>query len=283
MPELPEVEALAVDLGARLEGRAIDRLDVVSFSALKTFDPPASAVQGAVVERVQRHGKFLDIVAGEFHVVVHLALAGWIRRRGQAPPASRPRRSSVAARLVLDEGDGLDITEAGTKKGLAIYIVRDPAEVPGISELGPDALSVDEAAFREILRLGGRGHIKRLLRSQSVIAGVGNAYSDEILHAARMSPFQPAAMSAEDAHRLYRAMRETLEAALQRAQGLAASELKREKKSNLAVHGRFGEACPVCDDAIQQVVYSDTSFQYCPTCQTGGKKLSDRGMDRLLK
>ncbi len=283
MPELPEVEALAMDLGTRLKGRTVDRLDMVSFSALKTFDPPATAMQGAVVEHVGRHGKFLDMVVGDLHFVVHLALAGWIRWRENAPPATRPQRSSVAARLVLDEGDGLDITEAGTKKGLAISIVRDPAEVPGIAELGPDALGVDEAAFAEILRTGGRGHIKRLLRSQKVIAGVGNAYSDEILHAARMSPFHPAEMGAEDAHRLYQAMRETLEAALQRAQGLAASELKREKKSHLAVHGRFGEACPVCGDTIQQVVYSDSSFQYCPTCQTGGKKLSDRGMDRLLK
>ena len=283
MPELPEVEALAADLGARLSGRRVDRLEMLSFSALKTFDPPVTAVQGGVVERVGRHGKFLDIVADDLHIIVHLALAGWIRWRDQAPPASRPRRSPLAAGLVLEEGDGLDITEAGTKKGLSIYVVRDPADVPGIAELGPDALSVDEAAFARILSSGGRKHIKRLLRSQSVIAGVGNAYSDEILHAARMSPFQPAQMSPEDVHRLYTAMRTTLEEALQRAQGLSAGELKREKKSSLAVHGRFGQACPVCADTIQQVVYSDSSFQYCPTCQTDGKRLSDRGMDRLLK
>ncbi|MCI2266164.1 Fpg/Nei family DNA glycosylase [Sediminivirga luteola] len=283
MPELPEVHALAVDLTSRLGGRAIDRLEVLAFQALKTTDPPVTALAGLTVHEVRRHGKFLDIVAGDLHLVIHLSLAGWIRWREHAPAPSASRRSTVAARLVLDDGSGIDITEAGTRKALALHLVRDPQDVPGIAKLGPDALEVDEADFAQILASAGRTRIKNLLKKQPLIAGIGNAYSDEILHAARMSPFQLAAMEPEQVSRLYAAMRDTLRTAVDRAEGQPASELKREKKGSMAVHGRFGESCPVCGDTIQQVVYSDSTFQYCPTCQTGGKKLSDRGMDRLLK
>ncbi|GAB3054313.1 Fpg/Nei family DNA glycosylase [Sediminivirga luteola] len=283
MPELPEVHALAVDLTSRLAGQAIDRLEVLAFQALKTTDPPVTALAGLTVREVRRHGKFLDIVAGDLHLVVHLSLAGWIRWREHAPAPSASRRSTVAARLVLDGGSGIDITEAGTRKALALHLVRDPQDVPGIAKLGPDALEVDEADFAQILASAGRTRIKNLLKKQQLIAGIGNAYSDEILHAARMSPFQLAAMEPEQVSRLHAAMRDTLRGAVERAEGQPASELKREKKGAMAVHGRFGESCPVCGDTIQQVVYSDSTFQYCPTCQTGGKKLSDRGMDRLLK
>lgn len=188
----------------------------------------------------------------------------------------------MAARLVLEDGSGLDITEAGTRKALALYVARTPHDVPGIVELGPDALDVDERGFAEALKLAGRGRIKNVLRNQQLIAGIGNAYSDEILHAAKVSPFQTADMGEEEAARLYAAMRQTLQEALNRAEGHPASELKREKKSALKVHGRFGESCPECGDQIKQVVYSDSNFQYCPTCQNAGKAFSDRGIDRLL-
>ena len=286
MPELPEVTALVADLATRLAGHTVARLEIVSFAALKTFDPPPSALEGLAVGGVTRHGKFLDLGIGDLHLVIHLARAGWIRWRDSEPKASnRPTRGPLAARLVLEDGSGFDVTEAGTKKSLAIYLVRDPSEVPGIARLGPDPLgpAFTLAAFRGILASAGRAQIKGVLRNQGVIAGIGNAYSDEILHAARMSPFKPAAMPDDDAARLYDAMQSTLRAAIDRADGLAASELKAEKKSNLQVHGRNGLPCPVCGDTVRQVIYSDSTFQYCPTCQTGGKPLADRVLSRLLK
>jgi len=297
MPELPEVHALAADLSARLAGRTIERVQPVAVSALKTFDPPASALDGRTVRAVGRHGKFLDLETdpapsaagpggGPLHLVVHLARAGWIRWRQARPAApARPGAGPLAARLILDDGSGLDITEAGTKKSLALYVVRDPEEVPGIARLGPDPLAEDYTAdrFAALLAASGRAQIKGVLRDQANIAGIGNAYSDEILHAARMSPFKPAAMSREDSDRLFEAMRATLRDAVARAEGLAASELKREKRSGLAVHGRTGEPCPVCGDTIRQVVFADSTLQYCPTCQTGGRPLADRALSRLLK
>jgi formamidopyrimidine-DNA glycosylase len=302
MPELPEVQALATDLGLRLRGRVVDRLEIVAFAALKTFDPPVSALSGRRVADVARHGKFLDVRfedagTGPLHLVMHLARAGWIRWREAAPQRSgRPGKTPLAARLVLDDGtaadgttlakgSGLDVTEAGTKKSLAIHVVRDPREVPGVARLGPDPLEADFTLerFQGILGAAGRRQIKGLLRDQSVIAGIGNAYSDEILHTARMSPFKPAAMSPDDASALFAAMQTTLREAIARADGLAASELKREKKSNLQVPGRTGEPCPVCGDTVRQVIYTDSTFQYCPTCQTGGKPLADRVLSRLLK
>lgn len=287
MPELPEVTALAADLNARLSGRTIDRLSIVSFAALKTFDPPVSALSGTTINGVTRHGKFLDLSAGDLHVTIHLARAGWIRWRDAPPPppSGRPGRGPLAARLVLDDGTGFDVTEAGTKKSLAISVVRQPDDVPGIARLGPDpldpAFTLD--VFRGILHDAGRAQIKGVLRSQSIIAGIGNAYSDEILHTARMSPFKPAAMPEADIVRLYEAIQSTLRDALARADGLAASELKSEKKLGMQVHGRTGQPCPVCGDTVRQVIFADSTLQYCPTCQTGGKPLADRVLSRLLK
>lgn len=291
MPELPEVHALVTDLGSRLRGRVIDRLAIVSFAALKTFDPPVSALEGGVFGDAHRHGKFLDLEvttrSGELvHIILHLARAGWVRWRENEPGGTgRPGKGPLAARLVLDDGSGLDITEAGTKKSLAIWIVRDPQEVPGIARLGPDPLdeSFTVETLAGILATQGRSQIKGVLRYQSNIAGIGNAYSDEILHAARMSPYKPANMSPDEVQALYTAMQQTLRAAVARADGLAASELKAEKKTNLQVHGRTGQPCPVCGDTVREVIFADSTFQYCPTCQTGGKPLADRVLSRLLK
>ncbi len=286
MPELPEVTALAADLDARLAGRVVKKFELVSFAALKTFDPPVDALAGQTVGSVARHGKFLDIAIGDLHLVIHLALAGWVRwRDAEASRSKRPGRGPLSARLVLDDGSGFDATEWGTKKSLAIWVVRNPTDVPGIARLGPDPLAGDFSLehFRAILSAAGRSQIKGVLRNQSLIAGIGNAYSDEILHAAKMSPFKPAAMPTDDSERLFRVMRETLEGAIARAEGLAASELKAEKKSGLKVHGRKGQPCPVCGDTIRQVTFTDSAFQYCPTCQTGGKPLADRVLSRLLK
>ena len=293
VPELPEVEALVQDLRVRLVGRAISRIDLTAFSALKTFDPPLHALQGTLVDDVARHGKYLDIDASGVHLVIHLARAGWIRWREEVPavPARPNSKNPLAARIVLDDPDretqgGLDVTEAGTKKGLAIYVVRDPADVPGVARLGPDPLAdtFTIEALQTILEAEGRKQIKGVMRMQSIIAGIGNAYSDEILHAARMSPFKPAnSLDATELHTLYDAIRGTLGDAVRRSSGLAAAELKGEKKSNLAVHGRTGQTCPVCGDVVREVSFADSSLQYCATCQTGGKPLADRRMSRLLK
>ncbi|WP_346234232.1 Fpg/Nei family DNA glycosylase [Parafrigoribacterium mesophilum] len=287
MPELPEVQALAADLDGRLRGRLVGRLDLLSFAALKTFDPSVSQLAGAVVDSVARHGKFLDFNIGDLHLVVHLARAGWIRWNDgtRSTTLSRSGKGPLAARLLLEDGTGINITEAGTKKSLAIYLVRNPEEVPGIARLGPDPLSDSFTleTFRNILAAAGRAQIKGVLRNQSIIAGIGNAYSDEILHAAKMSPFKPASMSPDEAARLYDAVQSTLHEAIERSEGLAASELKKEKKAGMRVHGRTGEPCPVCGDTVRQVIFADSTLQYCPTCQTGGKPLADRVLSRLLK
>ncbi|MEU6237287.1 DNA-formamidopyrimidine glycosylase family protein [Kitasatospora sp. NPDC047058] len=289
MPELPEVEALSAFLSERLSGRVIALVQPVAISALKTYDPPVTALAGLTVGPVTRHGKFLDIEAGGLHLVIHLARAGWLRWK-ESLPAEPPRpggRNPLALRVRLagDAGDGFDLTEAGTKKGLAVYVVRDPAEVPGVARLGPDpldpAFTLD--AFAGLLR-GERRRLKGVLRDQSVLAGVGNAYSDEVLHAARMSPYKLASSLTEDETALlYEALGTTLREAVERSRGLAAGELKAEKKLGLRVHGRTGQPCPVCGDTVREVSFADSSLQYCPTCQTGGKPLADRRLSRLLK
>ncbi|MFC9793981.1 Fpg/Nei family DNA glycosylase [Streptomyces sp. NPDC127584] len=290
MPELPEVEALRAFLDTHLVGKEIARVLPVAISVLKTYDPPLSAVEGAGVTAVGRHGKFLDLTtagpAGELHLLFHLARAGWLRWQDPLPSGPpKPGKGPLALRTALTGGDGFDLTEAGTTKRLAVYVVRDPREVPGVARLGPDPLAEDfgPEEFAALLA-GERRQIKGALRDQSLIAGIGNAYSDEILHAAKMSPFKPTRnLTPEETTALYTAMRTTLHEAVERSHGLAAGRLKAEKKSGLRVHGRTGEPCPVCGDTIREVSFSDSSLQYCPTCQTGGTPLADRRLSRLLK
>jgi formamidopyrimidine-DNA glycosylase len=287
VPELPEVHALAEDLRGRLVGHAVARVEIAAFSALKTFDPPVTALTGLFVQDVTRHGKFLDISLDGVHLVMHLARGGWIRWRDSIPAKRlRPGKSPLAARVVLDDESGIDITEAGTQKRLALYVVRSPSEVPGIANLGPDPLSgpFTVEVLAHILAAAGRAQIKGTLRDQSNIAGIGNAYSDEVLHAAKLSPYKPSnSLSVAETEGLHGAILTTLSDAIARSSGLAASELKAEKKTGLRVHGRTGEACPVCGDTIREVSFADRSLQYCPTCQTGGKPLADRRLSRLLK
>ncbi|MGW0818139.1 Fpg/Nei family DNA glycosylase [Streptomyces viridiviolaceus] len=287
MPELPEVEALRDFLTEHLAGHEIVRVLPVAISVLKTYDPPLTALEGHQVAAVHRYGKFLDVETADGpHLVTHLARAGWLQWRDSLPDgAPRPGKGPLALRVALETGAGFDLTEAGTQKRLAVYVVRDPLEVPGVARLGPDPLAddFDEARFTALLA-GERRQLKGALRDQSLIAGVGNAYSDEILHAAKMSPFKLASsLTPEETTRLYGALRVTLTEAVERSRGLAAGRLKAEKKSGLRVHGRTGEPCPVCGDTIREVSFSDSSLQYCPTCQTGGKPLADRRMSRLLK
>ena len=286
MPELPEVDALVGFLRERAVGRAISSATVAAISALKTFDPPLQQLAGRTIDAASRHGKFVDLEAGGLHLVFHLARAGWLRWYDELPKTViRPGKSPIALRVRLDDGSGFDLTEAGTKKSLAVYVVRDPSEVPGIARLGPDPTAPDFSLddFAEILA-GRRTQVKGLLRDQSVFAGVGNAYSDEILHNARMSPYALAAkLKPDDVERLYHAMRDTLDDAIAAAADRRPDELKDSKRTRMQVHGRTGEACPVCGDTVREVIFADSTFQYCPTCQTGGKPLADRVLSRLLK
>ncbi|HET9383298.1 MAG TPA: DNA-formamidopyrimidine glycosylase family protein [Streptomyces sp.] len=287
MPELPEVEALRDFLTGHLVGHEIVRVLPAAISVLKTYDPPLGAVEGRAVTAVRRYGKFLDLATdGGPHLITHLARAGWLHWRDHLPEGPpRPGKGPLALRVALESGAGFDLTEAGTQKRLAVYVAADPRDVAGIARLGPDPLADDFDEARLAGLLGGeRRQLKGALRDQSLIAGVGNAYSDEILHAAKMSPFKPtASLTGEETTRLYEALRGTLTDAVERSRGVAAGRLKAEKKSGLRVHGRTGEPCPVCGDTIREVAFSDSSLQYCPACQTGGRPLADRRLSRLLK
>lgn len=283
MPELPEVEALARHLREHAVGRAVARVDVASMSVLKTADPPYSALHGRTVTAADRHGKYLDLDCDGVHLVAHLARAGWLRwSDAVSPTPPKPGRGPIALRVHLG-GPGFDLTEAGTQKKLAVWIVRDPSEVPGVARLGPDALAVTVDEFAGVLA-GRTERVKTVLTDQSRLAGIGNAYSDEVLHRARLSPFATAGkLDEESVGRLFTAMRDVLTDAVRRSAHQDAARLKAEKRSGLRVHGRTGLPCPVCGDLVREVSFADRSLQYCPTCQTGGKKLADRRMSRLLK
>ncbi len=284
MPELPEVEALAAFLRANAVGRVLTRADLAAVQAIKTFDPPLSALGGLEITGAGRHGKFLDLDVSGVHLVVHLARAGWLHWRENLPAAPpKPGKGPLALRVHLDDGNGFDLTEQGTRKGLAIYVVRSPSEVPGIARLGPDALQVDRETFAALMA-GRSGQLKGALTDQTLLSGIGNAYSDEILHAARLSPFKMAdKLNDDELVRLHDAVRATLTEALERQVGQRAATMKGEKRSGLQVHARTGLPCPVCGDTVREVSFADTSLQYCPTCQTGGKPLADRRMSKLLR
>lgn len=287
MPELPEVEALAHHLREYAVGTTVTRVDVASLTVLKTVQPAVSTLHGAAVTGAGRHGKFLAVYTDGPALVVHLARAGWLRWSDSlAPAAPRPGKGPIALRVHLSGGAGFDLTEAGTQKRLAVYVVADAtgvAELPGIRRLGPDALALTRDELSEVLR-GRTERLKTVLTDQTMIAGVGNAYSDEVLHAARLSPYVTAGRLPEDAlDRLHDALRRVLLDAVSRSVGQDAARLKGEKRAGLAVHARAGLPCPVCGDTVREVSFADRAFQYCPTCQTGGKPLADRRLSRLIR
>jgi formamidopyrimidine-DNA glycosylase len=286
VPELPEVQALVDFLREATNGLAIVAVELGSISVLKTYDPAPSSLHGLPINNVARHGKFIDIEAEGLHLVFHLARAGWLRWSDALPATTiRPGKSPIALRCRLSDGSGFDLTEAGTRRRLAAYIVSDPAQVPGITRLGPDPMAADFTAadFAAMLR-GRRTQVKGLLKDQEFLAGVGNAYSDEVLHAAGLSPFALASgLDEEQVKRLYAALRDTLAVAVNAASGKPAKELKDAKRAGMRVHGRTGQACPVCGDVVREVSFAESSLQYCATCQTGGKPLADRRMSRLLR
>lgn len=286
MPELPEVEALARFLTEKCQGRSVVRAELASLSALKTFDPPLSALVGEPVGVVARRGKYMLMPIGSLTLVMHLARGGWIQWRDTLTALRpRPGKGPLALRMGLDDGAGFDVTEQGTEKRLALWVVRDPADIEHVATLGPDPLSpaftVDVLAG---LLNGRRAQLKGVLTDQTVIAGIGNAYSDEALHLARLSPFRMAAtLEPDEIERLHHAIVVLLRDAVIRSLGLPAAGLKSEKRSGMRVHGRTGERCPECGDVVREVSFSNKSLQYCATCQTAGKPLADRRLSRLLK
>ncbi|MHB1533907.1 MAG: Fpg/Nei family DNA glycosylase [Acidimicrobiales bacterium] len=286
MPELPEVQALAGFLAERLVGSTVERIEVAALSALKTYDPPIEALRGRAISEVTRRGKYLAFGAGGLWLALHLARGGWVQWRDVlAPGRAKPGKGPLALRVGVSGGSGFDVTEQGTEKRLAVWVVNDLDRVEGIARLGPDPLapSFDVALLGALLG-PERRNLKTVLVDQSVLAGVGNAYSDEALHAARLSPYKTAGkLSADELSRLHGALVGVLAAAAERSVGIAAKGLKAEKKSGLAVHGRAGQPCPVCGDTVREVSFATRSLQYCPTCQTGGKPLADRRLSRLLK
>ena len=287
MPELPEIEALVDHLRRQAVGLTIGRVDVAALSVLKTFDPPIDALHGQVVTGAHRWGKYLGLKVGELFLIAHLSRAGWLRWSDKLAAAPlRPGKGPIALRVHLGtpgEAPGFDLTEAGTQKRLAVWLLDDPQLVPGIAALGPDALDLGPDDLAGLLA-GNTGRIKTVITDQKVIAGIGNAYSDEILHVAKISPFATASkLSGEQLTALHDAMVSVLTDAVSRSVGQGAALLKGEKRSGLRVHARTGLPCPVCGDTVREVSFADKSFQYCPTCQTGGKVLADRRMSRLLK
>lgn len=291
MPELPEVEALAHFLREHAVGAVVGRVDVAAFNAVKTVEPPVTALSGRDVTDAARWGKFLGMGCSGLWLITHLSRGGWLRWSDNpttTPP--KPGKGPLALRVHFFTPDGatsaFDLTEAGTKKRMAISVVDDPERVPGIARLGPDALAVTEEQFAELLR-GTTQRIKTALVDQTLLSGIGNAYSDEILHTAGISPFGTAKTLDDDTVTVvYSAMRTILLDAVQRSLGRDSqnpARLKGEKRSGMRVHARTGLPCPVCGDAVREIAYAERSFQYCPTCQTGGKILADRRMSRLLK
>jgi formamidopyrimidine-DNA glycosylase len=290
MPELPEVEALADHLRRHAVGLTVGRVDVSALSVLKTFDPPTTALHGRDVTGANRWGKYLGLEVGDLHLITHLSRAGWLRWSDQLAAAPlKPGKGPIALRVHLknpstpDERIGFDLTEAGTQKRLAVWLVDDPSTVPQIAALGPDALELSRDGLAAVLAAQG-GRVKTVITDQKVIAGIGNAYSDEILHVAKLSPFATAnKLTDAQLAALHGAMISVLTDAVSRSVGQQAATLKGEKRSGLRVHARTGLPCPVCGDTVREVSFADKSFQYCPTCQTGGKVLADRRLSRLLK
>ncbi len=286
MPELPEVEVLCRRLTERAGGRTIERVELASLSALKTFDPPIDSLRGKRVVEVSRRGKFICADTSEGWLVFHLARSGWVKWRDKFQPAAvKPSRGPLALRVRLEGGEGFDVTEMATEKRLAIYVTSSPDSIEAIASLGVEPLA---ASFTGEVLAGllaaEKGDLKHALSRQSVIAGIGNAYSDEALHMAKLSPFKPAAkLTQEELDRLHGAVVGVLTEAIARSADLDIAELKDKKRGGMRVHGRTGETCPVCGDIVREVSYATRSLQYCATCQTGGKPLSDRRLSRLLK
>lgn len=267
MPEAPEVEALTLFLRERLTGQVVHAVDLVEGRALKTRARPLSELVGRVVTDVTRHGKHIDLALDGVHLGIGFGRAGWAtwaETGGEAAPSAAPE----IARVVFDDGI-LGFTDAGDWLSLQVHVVDAPDDVPAVAKLGPDAL--DPHYSREMLAdalRGRRKQLKALLQEQETLAGIGNAYSDEILFAARLSPVaHAAALSDDEITRLHRALRDTLDAAARARRGVPIAEQKAAKVAAMQVHGRTGEPCPGCGGSIEDIPGSKGGGQYCPSCQ----------------
>ncbi|MDR7186567.1 formamidopyrimidine-DNA glycosylase [Microbacterium trichothecenolyticum] len=279
MPESPEVEALARFLADEASGREIRGVDVLEFRTVKTRATPPASITGRTITGARRHGKHVELVLDGASLVVSLGRHGWIRWLDVAPD-DEPAPLSVdappaLASLELSGDRSLEVTDAGSWVSLGLFVVGDAGEVAAIAKLGPDP--ADAAFTRDQFdsALGGRRkQIKAILQEQESLAGIGNAYSDEILHLAKVSPVTHAAvLDSGAADRLFDATLTTVRGAIDARLGVPIDQLKAHKVAAMRVHGRTGEACPACGDTIRDLTFSGTSAQYCPTCQNGGVPL----------
>jgi formamidopyrimidine-DNA glycosylase len=282
MPESPEVQELASFLTAHTTGRVVRTVDVLLPKALKTRHPSPADLVGRRITGVSRLGKMIDIATVTdsddlLHVIVHFGHDGWVLWHEVAPDGlKRAGDATLMARVRLSDASGFDLTDAGQWKALTIHIVRSPTDVPAVAKLGLDPLGdeFDTAAFAAILA-NRKKQIKALLQDQTAFAGIGNAYSDEILHAAKISPVTHAAsLSSDSVDRLATATRAVLSEATAARRDVPPSELRATKHTALRVHRKTGAACPVCGDQIREYTFSGAAAQYCPTCQTGGALLA---------
>ncbi len=269
MPEAPEVEALALFLRERLTGREVVDTELVEGRAWKTRARPLDQLVGRRVTAVTRYGKHVDLDLEGAHLALGFGRAGWATwtEVDEEEPATA---AAVIARVVFADGI-LGITDAGDWLSVQLHLVDDAREVPSVAKLGPDA--IDPAFSLEMLRaaLGGRRkQLKALLQEQETLAGIGNAYSDEILFAARLSPVAHASsLNAEEVTRLYEALHDTLATAVAARRGVPIAEQKAAKVAAMRVHGRTGEPCPGCGGAIEDIPGTKGGGQWCPSCQGG--------------
>jgi formamidopyrimidine-DNA glycosylase len=275
MPESPEVQALVEQLDEQLAGCPVRSVDLVEFRALKTRGRSLSVVEGRTITGAHRFGKFVDLALDGGHLVVSLGRHGWVRWIDEADgrvEASEPDAVAPALASLTVDGGTLEFTDAGSWVSLGLWVVDRPSEVPGIAKLGPDPLApgfsradVDRSVARR------RKQLKAILQDQQSFAGIGNAYSDEILHRARLSPVVHGdTLTDDELERLFFAMRDELSEAVRARRGVPIDALKQAKTAAMTVHGRGGETCPVCGGTIEDFAFGGTVAQYCPTCQSEG-------------
>jgi formamidopyrimidine-DNA glycosylase len=283
VPELPDVTAYVTALEARIIGQPLERASIRKPFVLRTLDPPLSRLEGRVVTEIRRIGKRIAIgLEGDFWLVIHLMIAG--RLHWKAAGSAGPGRATLAA---LDFPNGtLVLTEAGSKRRASLHAFSNWNSALGLGAGGIDPLQIDLASFRAALEAENHT-LKRALTDPRVLDGIGNAYSDEILHAAKLSPIL-LTQKLDDAQwkRLYDATRATLQLWIDRLGATAATEFPQRVtafRDDMAVHGRYGKPCPVCGESVQRIRYADNETNYCPQCQTGGRLLADRALSRLLK
>lgn len=283
MPELPDVTVYVELIAAKTVGRMIDRVRIASPFVLRSVDPPVSAAEGKTVRDVRRIGKRIAIgLDGDIWIVIHLMIAG--RFRWLAPGAKIPGRMGLAA---FDFENGtLILTEAGTQRRASITLVRGEEALGAIDRGGVEPLEVDQKIFAEQLRKENHT-LKRSFTDPTLFSGIGNAYSDEIFHRARISPIKlTSRLTDEEISRLYSATREVLIEWTERLRNEAGGEFPAKVTAfhdEMAVHGRYGKPCPVCGSPVQRIRYASNETNYCARCQTEGRLLADRALSRLLK